>query len=94
MFNDLDYLEVQDEIPFEYEFFIPIAWSFPLLKYLSILNLSSQSSISKKFDCNDNQLYSIVKYPYLISLNLYSAHNDYVEQFLNDRKTYLSHLDK
>jgi len=41
---------------------------------------------------NDNQLYSIVKYPYLISLHLVDVHIDYVDQLLNERKTHLPRL--
>ncbi|CAF1515009.1 unnamed protein product [Rotaria sordida] len=109
MFNDLDYignrfptiiftyvrsLKLEDEVPFEHEFFIRIAWSFPLLEKLSIMNLKRQSSIAKKLNCDDNQLYSIVKFPYLTSIFFCDVHNDYVEQFLNDTKTHLPCLTK
>jgi hypothetical protein len=87
-------LQVEDNVPFEHEFFIRIAWSFPLLEQLSIINLERQSSIPKKLNCDNNQLYSIVKYPYLISLYIYTVHKDYVEQFLNDTKTHLPRLTK
>ena len=93
IFNYVRRLQLQDSVPFEHEFFIRIAWSFPFLEQLSISNLKSQSSTSKKFYC-DNQLYEIVKYPHLISLDLYCAHDDYVEQFLNSTKTHLSRLTK
>jgi hypothetical protein len=93
IFNYVRCLELQENVPFEHEFFIRIAWSFPLLEKLCITNLTPQSSTPKKFYC-DNQLYSIVEYPYLISLNLHCAHNDYVEQFLSSTKTHLSRLTK
>ncbi|CAF2898294.1 unnamed protein product [Rotaria sp. Silwood2] len=87
IFNHVKDLSVQDKVPFEHEFFIRIASSFPLLQKLSIINLRPQSANS-----NDNQLYSIVKYPYLISLRLMVVYHDYVEQFLNDTKTHLPRL--
>ncbi|CAF4653430.1 unnamed protein product, partial [Rotaria sp. Silwood2] len=88
-------LLVDDETPFEHEFFMRIACSFPLLKILSIYNRLPQLTISNKLISNDNQLCStIIKYPYLTSLDLQFAHEDYIEQFLNDQKTYLRHLTK
>ncbi|CAF4940168.1 unnamed protein product [Rotaria sp. Silwood2] len=41
---------------------------------------------------NDNQLCSIVEYPYLILVRLGRSHIDYYEQFLNDTKTHLPRL--
>ncbi|CAF2910069.1 unnamed protein product [Rotaria sp. Silwood2] len=84
--------QLQDDVPFEHEFFIRIAWSFPLLQQLTIKNVRPQSSLSDQLNSNDNQLYSIVNYPYLISLCFENVHNDYVEQFLNDTKTHLPRL--
>ncbi|CAF3738452.1 unnamed protein product [Rotaria sp. Silwood1] len=94
IFNDVRSLQVQDQVPFEHEFFIRIASSFPILEQLSVVNLVPQSKIRTKFNYDNNQLYPIVKYPYLVSLSLYIAHNDYIEQFLNDKKTYLPSLTK
>jgi hypothetical protein len=96
IFDHVTRLLVDDGIPFEHEFFMRIAWSFPLLKILCIYNNHlSQLTISNKLSSNDNQLCStIIEYPYLISLDLLFAHDDYIEQFLNDKKTYLPHLTK
>jgi hypothetical protein len=86
---------VKDDFPFEHEFFHRIAWSFPLLKELCINNTTRQSStILDNGNSNDNQLYSIVTFNYLISLRLEAAHIDYVEQFLNETKTHLPRLTK
>jgi hypothetical protein len=87
-------VKVRDTAPFEHEFFIRIAWSFPLLEYLCVTNFESQSQISNKLNSNDNQLNSIVKYPHLIWLELGCVHIDYVEQFLNETKTHLPCLTK
>ncbi|CAF4622888.1 unnamed protein product [Rotaria sp. Silwood2] len=95
IFDHVIRLLVDDETPFEHEFFMRIACSFPLLKILSIYNRLPQLTISNKLISNDNQLCStIIKYPYLTSLDLQFAHEDYIEQFLNDQKTYLRHLTK
>ncbi|CAF1354061.1 unnamed protein product [Adineta steineri] len=95
IFNHVIRLIVDDNIPFEHEFFMRIAWSFPLLKMLCIYNHLSQLTISNKLSSNDNELRStIIEFPYLISLDLEFTHDDYIEQFLNDKKTYLPHLTK
>ncbi len=92
VFSHVKRLSVQGEIPYEHEFFNGIARSFPLLQKLCVINIERQSSMPDEQNSNDNQLYSIVKYPYLISLRLVTVHIDYVEQFLNETKTYLPRL--
>ncbi|CAM2728774.1 unnamed protein product [Rotaria socialis] len=95
IFDHVIRLSVDDSIPFEHEFFMRIAWSFPLLRILNIYNFMPQLVISNKLSSNDNQLCStIIQYPYLTSLDLQFVHDDYIEQFLNDKKTYLPHLSK
>ncbi|CAF3804479.1 unnamed protein product [Rotaria sp. Silwood1] len=95
IFNHVIRLEVDDGIPFEHEFFMRISLSFPSLKLLRVLNLKPQTSISSNLSSNDNQLHStIIEFPYLTSLNLLSAHDDYVDQFLNDKKARLPCLTK
>ncbi|CAF3049153.1 unnamed protein product [Rotaria sp. Silwood2] len=94
IFNHVRRLTVCDEVAFEHEFFNRIAWSFPLLKHLCVINFNSQSQISNKLNSNDNQLNSIVKYSHLIWLRIDSVHIDYVEQFLNETKTHLPCLTK
>ncbi|CAF3427224.1 unnamed protein product [Rotaria sp. Silwood1] len=90
IFNHVIRLVVDDNIPFEHEFFMRIAWCFPLLKVLTVYNATSQSPI---LNYNDNQLYpTTIEYPYLTSLYLLLVHGDYVNRFLNDRKTHLPHL--
>ncbi len=95
IFNHVTRLVVDDGIPFEHEFFMRITRSFPLLKLLQVLNLIPQSPISNKLSSNDNQLCStIIEYPYLTSLDLGFVHHDYIDQFLNDKKTHLPRLTK
>ncbi|CAF2680969.1 unnamed protein product [Rotaria sp. Silwood2] len=92
IFSHVTFLQVNDKAPFEHEFFQQIAWSFPFLKQLNVLNINRQSSILTILNSNDNLLYSIVKYLYLMSLYLTHAHIDNVEQFLNETKTRLPRL--
>ncbi|CAF2953724.1 unnamed protein product [Rotaria sp. Silwood2] len=95
IFNHVRRLWIHDEIPFNHEFFIRIACSFPLLKELYVMNDEPQSSILDTLNSNDNQLSStIIEYPYLISLDISNCHIDYIEEFLNNTKIRLPHLMK
>jgi hypothetical protein len=94
VFGHVTNLWVFDIIPFEHEFFVRIARFFPLLKNFSVLNVCSQLQVSNKLVTDHNQLYSVVEFPYLISLCLNSCDIDYVEQFLNETKTHLPRLMK
>lgn len=77
-------VSLYDERPFEHEFFLRIAESFPLMEHLSVSNQKQQ--INKQFDKSKNL--SIIKYPYLKILRLDTC-IDYYEQFLLDAKTCL-----
>jgi hypothetical protein len=74
-------VSLYDEYPFEHEFFLQIAQSFPLLEKLTLNNKTKR---------NKNQHLSIIKYNHLIELNLSEAHQDYHEQFLFYTKTSLT----
>ena len=90
VFSCVTYLLVQDTHPFEHEFFMRIARSFPLLKHLRVLNEEPQVLGGLMTSSSGNcQLYSIIEYPHLTTLDLKYAHGDYVEQFLNERKAYI-----
>jgi hypothetical protein len=93
-FSGVRDLTVHDKIAFKHEFFIRIARFFPLLKKLSVLNFRSQSHMIGNSVSSNNELYSIVEYPDLISLNLQLSHINYIEQFLNETKTHLPHLNQ
>ncbi|CAF4341517.1 unnamed protein product [Rotaria sp. Silwood2] len=93
IFNYVTYLLVQDIFPFNHEFFIRIARSFPLLNNLRIVNFQSQSTCNlNTFSSDSSQSYSIAEYPYLTSLDVRTAAIDYAEQFLNETKTYAPYL--
>ncbi|CAF4159576.1 unnamed protein product [Adineta steineri] len=90
VFSSVTYLVIQDIIPFEHEFFMRIARSFPLLKHLFIRNKESQNLNGLMTLSSDNcQLHSIIKYPHLTILGVVSAHRDYIEQFLDETKTFV-----
>jgi hypothetical protein len=95
VFSYVTYLLVQDIGPFEHEFFMRIARSFPLLKHLCIWNTESQVLDGRMTFSSDNcQLHSIIEYPHLTILDVQYAHSDYVEQFLNETKTFIPCLTK
>ncbi|CAF1942033.1 unnamed protein product [Rotaria magnacalcarata] len=77
-------ISLVDERPFEHEFFLQIAKSFPFVRELRIHNLEPLN--------NDKQQCSIIEYPHLTKLVLIQNHNheNYLEQFLNSSKMYLS----
>ncbi|CAF2099454.1 unnamed protein product [Rotaria magnacalcarata] len=92
VFSHVRRLRVIDNVPFQHEFFNRIAFSFPLLESLIVINYNSQSSISDEWNSDDNQLHSIAKFNYLESLFLGKADIDYVDQFLDERKTHVPRL--
>ncbi|CAF1125438.1 unnamed protein product [Rotaria magnacalcarata] len=55
VFNYVTYLLVQDNDAFKHEFFVRIARSFPLLKYLRISNIDPQISAYMKLTSNHIQ---------------------------------------
>ena len=85
-------VSLYDEYPFEREFFLQIAQSFPLMEKLTVINAKPQKNKLYRKSNNDNQDLSIIKYPHLTSLNLFRAHDDYVEQFLADTEMCLRYL--
>ncbi|CAF2834102.1 unnamed protein product [Rotaria sp. Silwood2] len=90
VFSYVTYLHVKDNDPFRHEFLVRIVRSFPLLKYLRIYNVRSSLPIDLMTFSSDNcQLYSTIEYSHLTTLDLSYAHREYVEQFLNETKTYM-----
>jgi len=70
-----------DERPFEHEFFLRLAQSFPFMKELVLHNRQQQK--------NENQQWSIIEYLHITVLDLVQTHDNYVEQFLNNAKSCL-----
>ncbi|CAF4304758.1 unnamed protein product, partial [Rotaria sordida] len=76
-----------DEKPFEHEFLLRIQKSFPLLEILYVKNKKPQN----RKQSNDNQQYlSLIQFSSLSELRLNDVHDDYIEEFLFHRKTYLA----
>ena len=88
IFNHVKILLIEDVIPFQHEFFIRLAWSFPLLEQLCVFNLKSQTLLLD----NSNNSNAIVKYSHLMKLDIRDVHIDYIDQFLNYTKTCLPSL--
>jgi hypothetical protein len=90
VFSYVTYLLVHDIIPFNHEFFIEVARSFPLLMHFCLMNTKQQSTCNNNTDSSDDrQADSIAKYPHLISLSLRFGNDDYVNEFLDERKAYV-----
>ena len=92
LFKYVHTVSLYDEYPFEREFFLQIAQSFPLMEELTVMNAKPQKNKLYRKSNNDNQDLSIIKYPHLTSLNLFDVHDDYVEQFLADTEMSLRSL--
>ncbi|CAF3477139.1 unnamed protein product [Rotaria socialis] len=89
LFKYVHELLLYDERPFEREFFLRIAQSFPFINILTIKNSKAQNNKLCRESKNGNQDLSIIKYPHLTSLSLNEAHDDYIEEFLVDTRTCL-----
>ncbi|CAF3893638.1 unnamed protein product [Rotaria sordida] len=81
LFQCVREISLRDERPFEHEFFLRIAQSFPFIEKLCLNNHEPQQ--------NPNLQSLIIKYPHLTELDLVKTHENYVEQFLNNSKTRL-----
>ena len=75
-----------DERPFNQTFFLRISRAFPFLKDLAVKNFQAQD----RNLLDDNRNSSTIEYPSLTDLCLVDVHDDYAEQFLLDKKTFLS----
>ncbi|CAF2045231.1 unnamed protein product [Rotaria magnacalcarata] len=89
LFKYVREFSLYDERPFEHEFFIKIAKSFPFMEKLTVYNNKPQLSKFDERSTDDNRHLSVIQYPYLRLLDLFDAHDDYAEQFLLEFKTCL-----
>ncbi len=85
IFQKVRRVSLQDERPFEHEFFFRISQSFPFMERLVVSNKKPQ----KKQTISKITKSRFIKYPYLIELDLYHAHKDYYKQFLFDDRSCL-----
>ncbi|CAF2627433.1 unnamed protein product [Rotaria sp. Silwood2] len=81
-------VSLYDEYPFEHEFFLQITQSFPFIEKLVLINWKPQQHKQSSKSENDNCHLSIVKYSHLIELDIERVYDDYVEEFLSDRRTF------
>ncbi|CAF1196216.1 unnamed protein product [Adineta steineri] len=96
LFTYVRRISLSDKNPFEHEFFLRIEKSFPFVEKISMRNFQPQNNKLCTESNDDNQHWSIVKYSHLTNLTLNTVHDDYVEQFLDNRKVCLPnnvHLD-
>ncbi|CAF1579846.1 unnamed protein product [Rotaria sp. Silwood1] len=84
LFTYVRKISLFDEYSFEHDFFIRISQSFPLIENLSVINQTPQNQ--KQYQ--ETNL-SIAQFSHLTELDFYQAHDDYIEQFLIDTKTFL-----
>ncbi|CAF1629902.1 unnamed protein product [Rotaria magnacalcarata] len=81
-------VSLYDKYPFEHAFFIRIQKSFPFMRTLSVNNFQPQNHKESCKSMNGCQNLSIAQYNYLNKLNIQHVHDDYIEEFLLNTKTY------
>jgi hypothetical protein len=92
IFNSVTHLTLWDTNPFKHEFFIRLQRAFPFVKNLSIYNIKPPFWRFGEHHLRDKDWCSIVEYPHLRYLDVSDAATDYVENFLDERKTHLPRL--
>ena len=90
LFSNVKYVQLFDERPFEHSFFLRIAQSFPSMRTLSVRNLVAQRDKNDYPSPNGNERAPVITYPSLRELILTRVHDDYLEQFLFETKTFVS----
>ncbi|CAM2712079.1 unnamed protein product [Rotaria socialis] len=88
LYRYVRFISLYDEYPFEHEFFIKISQSIPFMERLSLINHQSQIHKQSYKLINHNFNSTIAKYNYLITLDIEEIHDDYIEEFLFNTKTY------
>jgi hypothetical protein len=86
-------LVLYDTRPFEHDFFEWTSRASPLLKYLTIHNLTPQENKCQIEVVNDKKISPKISYLQLIRLRFTHAHIDYVNQFLRHTNAYVPCLD-
>ncbi|UJR07473.1 hypothetical protein I4U23_011762 [Adineta vaga] len=85
---------VDNDHPFEYQFFGIIARSFPLLTRLTIRNTIGQKEKRYNELMKFEDQYQIIEYSHLVELDCAHVHIDYVEQFVSQSNTNLPYREK
>ncbi|CAF1329577.1 unnamed protein product [Rotaria sordida] len=81
LFKSVRIISLFDEQPFEHDFFLLIAQSFPYFSRLILRN----NEIQKNINCQQIP----IKYNNLLNIDLIQSHDNYIEEFLNNNKTCL-----
>jgi hypothetical protein len=89
LFEYVREVSLNDQRPFEHEFFLRIAQSFPFLEKLRIMNREAQKNKQCRKSENENENLSISEYHHLTQLCFDQGHDAYLEEFLLDTKTCL-----
>ncbi|CAF4749722.1 unnamed protein product [Rotaria sp. Silwood2] len=89
LFQYVRVVSLFDEHPFEHEFFLRIEKSFPFTERLCLENHKSQNRKQSYESNHNNRNLSVIEYSFLSELYIIDVHDDYIEQFLFDSKTYL-----
>ncbi|CAF3575023.1 unnamed protein product [Rotaria sordida] len=88
LFEYVRVVSLNDEHPFEHEFFLRIQKLFPFMEQLTVINHKPQKR-KQSYESNiDNQNLSVIEYFFLNTLDIINTHDDYIEEFLFDTKTY------
>ncbi|CAF4289146.1 unnamed protein product, partial [Rotaria sordida] len=88
LFEYVRVVSLNDEHPFEHEFFLRIQKSFPFMEQLTVINHKPQKR-KQPYESNiDNENLSVIEYFFLNTLDIINTHDDYIEEFLFDTKTY------
>ena len=90
LFGNVRYVELFHERPFEHSFFLHLNQSFPSMTTLTVTNRGPQIGKQHRQSSNENDPVSIIKYRSLRRIHLVRVHDDYVEQFLFETKTFFS----
>ena len=86
LFKCVREISLFDEQSFEYEFFIRIAQTFPLIQKLCLTNRKSQKNKQYQKSKDNSGTLSVIRYSHLIELQLIDVHKDYIELFLDHTK--------
>jgi hypothetical protein len=90
LFKCVREISLFDERPFEHEFFIQIAQSFPLMEKFTLTNRKAQQHRKYQKSKDNKKDFPIIEYSHLTEIELTDVHKDYLEQFLDNTKTSLS----
>ncbi|CAF1042206.1 unnamed protein product [Rotaria sordida] len=92
LYNYVRVVSLRDEHPFEHDFFLRIVRSFPFMEELTVFNRKPQNHKQSYELNNTNRNSSIIEYSFLSELDLLNVHDDYIEEFLFNTKSYFQNV--